>query len=106
MICPKCSYYWKARVENPVACPSCKVRIKEFTLQREREAVKSAIQGWTEDLKLNDFVILKSGSPLMTVKAFLKNNTCECTWEGDDKTESAIFYIECLAKVQIKEVLT
>jgi rubrerythrin len=26
-ICPKCGYKWEKRVENPKACPKCKVRL-------------------------------------------------------------------------------
>lgn len=27
IICPKCNYQWKPRVENPKECPRCKSRL-------------------------------------------------------------------------------
>jgi hydrogenase maturation factor HypF (carbamoyltransferase family) len=28
LICPKCNYEWKPRVDKPVSCPECKHRLK------------------------------------------------------------------------------
>lgn len=27
VLCPKCKYEWESRVDQPKACPACKVRL-------------------------------------------------------------------------------
>jgi len=105
MICPKCSYYWKARVENPVACPSCKVRIKEFLIQCEIQTVhdkpdnnyaKTVIEATIDNIKIGSVVRLKTGSPKMTIVELFNDKMCKCYWFVDRTLNEREFNIEHL----------
>ena len=48
-----------------------------------------------EELKVGDTVILKSGSPRMTIDT-ITNNEVLCVWINNNKTEKEIFNIAML----------
>jgi rubrerythrin len=47
LTCPFCSYSWTPRVENPKACPDCKVRLKSKTktakIRKTHEKIKLSV---------------------------------------------------------------
>lgn len=48
------------------------------------------------ELKIGDVVVLKSGSPDMTIQAFGNNNNVKCMWFAENDVKQEVFSIESL----------